>query len=1430
MSDHIRHSLRRLRDQGIHVFVDEGRLRFRASGQPMSESQKAFLVAHRDEIIDVLTSAPEDQQILPLTEIQSAYLLGRDEAHLYGSVGCHVYFELEYPELDSRKVCRIWNQLVARHEMLRTVIRSDAMMEILPSAPGQVRVPTHVDTDRHGKVVREIRDRLRGHKYPVDSWPFFTVELTSTPQMWVMHLDFDFMIADWASIWLLLEEFSTLIHGGALPEVKLTFSQYLELESKMKEGTDYDRDRRFWMDRLDTLPGAPKLPVLSIEQDQRCFDRLECQIDAVSWACLQESCRAQQTTPTALLATIYGMVLAKWSQENHFCINLTLLNRMPLHPEVQRVVGDFTSVSLLELDFVGTENLVNQVRRTQRRMMRDLDHRRFSGVEVIREMARRRGRVDALLPFVFTSSIGVVSPGASTSVGAYGRSETPQVFIDCQVMDSDQGLRINWDYRLGILPDRLVDDMFATMSATVQALCDDPDWNHPLKLDLPAWQRAAREAANDTSADIPARTLLADWCEKLPLFAECPAVIVDQTVWTHAELMSAARRYGALLNARGLEPGEIIAVCGSKSPELVAAICGILLAGGAYMPLDPDQPLTRLRGILERSGAHILIADDSVAGMTDWQGETLALDPASGVDPGDDWTLPEVDPTQLAYVIHTSGSTGVPKGVMITHDAAWNTIADVVDRWNMNAESRVLALSRFSFDLSVFDIFGMLSCGGALVLPTPGAWLDPADWAALIRTHRVSVWNSVPAMAELLIRHMENHPKNRLDSLRIVLLSGDWIPVSLPSRLGAHAPNATVVGLGGATEASIWSNYHICLPEDAEKVSIPYGYPLSNQGFAVLGRDGDDAPVWVDGDLIITGRGLACGLLGDPELTAERFPAHDGVRCYWTGDRGRYLPNGEIEFLGRLDDQVKVHGFRIELAEVETAMVSMVEVGSAAAAIRRHGEEVHLLAAVVPAPGVESLHGDTVRDHLAGLLPSYMVPSQVQVVEILPLTANQKVDRDLIASWFVPDETGESVQAIIVDDPLGTRVVEIVSECLSQVGIGEQVSYYDLGADSLVLAQLAGRLRDLLDAESPGHRGSFDVILRGLLDEPTLSATIAMVRVLADNAHTTEAEVAPENDGGIGKMSLLGGTPSDVVRLVPHAGLGTMNAFRLLNAELVGQDLGQVKVFTISDMEAYCALDPAELVVRLGREYAQRVIDAGHTKVQLIGYCMGGFIALEIARSLMEKGIDVVDLTLIDSTPLTHRIEDSIIMEAIFLPNFYITLGQVYPHIDEQAVMDEVMNWFNECGGQLSAADVRARLDAPITEVSRQLAELDALGVEQRFADYTAAISAYTDQQIPAEMLAGYYSIYVHSFLASAISPEPYFGKVTYLQASEGMSFMLADPGEIIDFWRQVFVAGMEIEQIPGNHITCVEMADNAKVCAARLGRLLVEALEGEQR
>ena len=782
-----------------------------------------------------------------------------------------------------------------------------------------------------------------------------------------LHVSFDLLIADGWSFRILGHELATWYRDPELelPPLDLSFRDCVLAEQAFESSLLYERDADYWRRRLPEFPPAPDLPLATNPAALEIprFVRHQRVLDPERWRRLQERGTRAGLTASALLLAAFSEVLAAWAKSPRFTINLTLFNRLPLHPQVNHVVGDFTSLTLLAVEARDGGSFTDRARRLQERLWDDLDHRLFSGVRVLRELARHRGGAPrASMPVVFTSTLSL---GAATTPGTgledlgvhmesiYSSGQTPQVWLDLQASEQNGALYLVWDVVEDLFPPGLVDSMLSAYLGLLDRLVDDPAaWAdsglHLIPVDL-----AIRAHVNATQAPVPDGLLQTPFLRQVRLRGNQAAVIAAERTLSYEELDRHSLSLAVRLREQGACPNRLVAIVMEKGWEQVVAAIGILRAGAAYVPIDASLPEERRRTLLQQSEAELAVAQPWLATGLEWPSGLAVVTVGDGepalVSGGD---LPEFQgPEDLAYVIFTSGSTGQPKGVMIDHRGALNTIVDMNHRFGVGPEDRILGLSSLSFDLSVYDIFGVLAAGGALVLPEPAAARDPGRWVDLMERERVTLWNSVPALMEMLVEHAFSVRSSALGSLRLALLSGDWIPVSLPDRIRELNPRLRVISLGGATEASIWSILHPIERVEPGWTSIPYGRPMVNQTFHVLNESLADCPAWVPGELFIGGIGVAKGYWRDEEKTNARFLLHPrtGERLYRTGDLGRYLPSGDIEFLGREDFQVKIQGYRIELGEIETALARHPSVRSAVVqAVGDDRANRRLLAYVVP--------------------------------------------------------------------------------------------------------------------------------------------------------------------------------------------------------------------------------------------------------------------------------------------------------------------------------------------------------------------------------------------------------------------------------------------------------------------------------------------------
>ncbi|MDB5887384.1 MAG: hybrid non-ribosomal peptide synthase/polyketide synthase, partial [Rhodocyclales bacterium] len=553
---------------------------------------------------------------------------------------------------------------------------------------------------------------------------------------------------------------------------------------------------------------------------------------------------------------------------------------------------------------------------------------------------------------------------------------------------------------------------------------------------------------------------------------DAPAVHTPERTLSYGTLLREACAVANWLQEHGAERDTPVAIVMRKGWEQIVAVFGTLLAGAYYLPIDANLPGRRQQELLATAGVrHVLTHDNALkpeaAGDTRAVHEILAgrateLSAAhmlSLAGPLDD----------IAYVIFTSGTTGIPKGVMIDHRGASNTIVALNSMIGVGPGDAVLGVSSLSFDLSVYDIFGLLSAGGSVVLPDPRAGHDPAHWRELMTRFGVTLWNSAPQLMRMLTDSADaDTPRD--ERLRQVLLSGDFIPLDLPERIRSQHPHAQVISLGGATEASIWSNYYPIDRVAAEWTSIPYGKALPNQTIQVLDCALRPTPDHVRGRIYIGGVGLAHGYLGDAEKTASRFFTHprSGERLYDTGDLGRYMQDGNIVILGRDDGQVKIRGHRVELGEIETLLRQANGIKQALVTVRAAANDgKQLVAYVLGETSPEQVDADALGAFLAERLPDYMVPRHIIALQSWPVSANGKIDYKALPD--VHEDADAESQRVMPRNAIEQSIFAVWSRVIVGLDIGVTDNFFELGGDSVLATQLVRELNIAMPSRIEMH-------------------------------------------------------------------------------------------------------------------------------------------------------------------------------------------------------------------------------------------------------------------------------------------------------------------------------------------------------------------------
>ncbi|MGK2885049.1 MAG: AMP-binding protein, partial [Rhodococcus sp. (in: high G+C Gram-positive bacteria)] len=825
-------------------------------GHPRSETPTATPMA--DESDPHVDASPRDESF-ELSAVQQAYLVGREPAFPLGGVATYYYYEFDRTSTerntsDAREDLRVlekaWNAVVRRHPMLRFTVTADARGVVQPSVSKysfDVTDLTQASPEARSAAVEDLR-RVHSHRVlPTETGPLYDIRAALLPgDVTRLFVGFDVLALDMAGWITLMREWGARVNGRSdFARLGLAFPDIVRAR---RSDPQYQRRRaadvRYWTERAPEISPGPALPWLAEPHELGVprFTRYATELSTRQWDLLQAAATARGLTPTAVLLASFAITLHCWGATEAYALNTTLFDRDHTEEEQPPAesIGDFTTTVLVQMPLVADSDFAAFSAAVNHQFWSDMDHRTVSGMEVLRLGNKRIPQSANIVhipgpshPVVFTSGLGLSerpdSPTEWLGTEVFGVSQTPQVLLDHIVRDDGGRLRIAWDTVDGALDPDLVRAMAQAHQRLLGRLAENDDtWTDRALAHDPTFRPPEPVADNAFTATGP---LLTDPFDARAADAS-PAIISGAAEHSAERVRSATTDIATTLATRGIGPGDIVAVSAEKSPAQIIAVLGVAASGAAYVPVEPSWPAERVASVVRQAGIeHALLSAGTDTQQWPPHVDILVFDEGGTIGSDGSTSLEQTarrvrDAENLAYIIFTSGSTGEPKGVAIEHRAARTTLDDLMGRYPLTSGDRVLGLSAFSFDLSVFDIFSVIGAGGALVLPDSARLRDPGHWMDVMKKHHITLWNTAPALLEMLVEYAETEPeraRRAFSSLRLVFLSGDYIPTTLPDRMRALAPEATLVSLGGATEAAIWSIFHPIERVDPEWTTIPYG-------------------------------------------------------------------------------------------------------------------------------------------------------------------------------------------------------------------------------------------------------------------------------------------------------------------------------------------------------------------------------------------------------------------------------------------------------------------------------------------------------------------------------------------------------------------------------------------------------------------------------
>ncbi|MEU9512926.1 amino acid adenylation domain-containing protein [Micromonospora sp. NPDC048169] len=1105
--------------------------------------------------------------------------------------------------------------LAERHESQRTRFPADADGRPTVVVADTADVPLTVVDAPDEAAAQALVDAAAAEPFDLANGPLLRALLIRlAADDHVLFLAQHHIVGDGWSVDVLLRDLITLYRGGEPPALPIQYGDFAVWEAQELDGPQARAHVDYWKQRLAGITPL-ELPLDRARPATQTYrgDFVEFQLDPAATEALNALTRDSGGTLFMTLLAAYQVLLARHAGQDDFAIGASVAGRSA--PELENVVGMFINMLPLRADLAGDPTFAELLERTRRTVLDGFEHGEVPFAKVVHELGLPR---DVSRSPVFQTMFVL----QNYEMGRFrGVSRTDEVTFswtpmelratrfdfELHAVETVDGLWGKLVFNTDLFDRATVERMAQRWTALLDAVVAAPDTPVSRLPLLPAAERELLAAWNDTAADFPRdETLHGPIERRAAVTPDAVAVTIDGHSRTYAELNAQANRVAHRLRAAGVGPETLVGVCAERSVELVAGLLGVLKAGGAYLPLDPEYPADRLafmvgdadapvvlvqshlRDVLPDTGATVLELDDA----TVWAGQP-ETDPA-----------PAAGPENLAYVIYTSGSTGRPKGVPNTHRGIVNRLDWMQKTYGLGADDAVLQKTPASFDVSVWEFFWPLRTGARLVLAKPGGHKDAGYLRDLLVSERITTAHFVPSMLTVFLAE---DGVEAATALRRVICSGEELPLASAADFTARLPWCGLHNLYGPTEAAIDVTAWACEPGRlAEVTSVPIGAPIANLRLHVLDPSGAQCPVGVAGELHIGGVGLARGYHRRPALTAEKFVPdpnsfEPGARLYRTGDLARWVvgPDGAgvIEFLGRIDHQVKLRGLRIELGEIESALREQPGVTEATVIVREDSPGDKRLTAYLVG---EAEHA-ALKAALKDTLPEYMVPAAFVTLDALPLTPNGKLDRKALPAPVVTREA--SVALVEPRDDTERALAAIWSEVLGVDTLGIDDDFFDLGGHSMLATQVVARIRK---AELGGRA----VGVMDLFQQRTIRDLAAFISGDADQAGPRRLLYELTKPIPAGKRVLT-------YVCVPYGGGSAIVYQPLADALPAGYGLWSLAIPGHDVGLSEDALPFDELTSRVADEILERV----EGPIALYGHCgVGSAILADVARKVEAAG------------------------------------------------------------------------------------------------------------------------------------------------------------------------------------------------------------------
>ena len=1274
-------------------------------------------------------------------------------------------------------------EVVRRHEVLRTTFSTVGEKPVQVIAPALVltlgvtdlrHLPAAERAAEAGRLATE--EGRRG--FDLGRGPLIRLGLLRlADEEHVLLLTIHHVVSDGWSMGVLMNELAALYEAfragrpSPLPELPVQYADFAQWQRQWLQGEVLEEQLAYWRKQLGGDLAALELPADRPRPAVPTFTGTTAAraLPGGLTRAMEALGRQEGVTPFMVALAALQALLHRYTGQDDIVVGSPIAGRN--RTEIEPLIGFFVNMLVLRTDLSGDPTFRELLARVREVTLGAYAHQDLPFERLVDIVRPERDPTRAPL---FQASFSL--QGAATNVlrlaGVTVALDgvdlgTSRFDLSLTMGEGPDGLAINAEYSTALFDDGTIARMMRHFQTVLEGALAGPGRRLS---ELPLLDEEERRRMlvewNDTRRDFVcacAHTLFEAQVERTP---DGVAATFEGRQLTYSELNRRANQLAHHLRRLGVGPETLVGICVERSLEMVVGVMGILKAGGAYLPLDPTYPRDRLQFMLEDAAAPVLLTQERLLPVLPEHGaRVICLDAGWDEVARESADNPEniATPASLAYVIYTSGSTGKPKGVLIEHRAVANFIASTTSIFEVTPKDRILQFASLCFDVSVFEMFTALLSGATLVLGSRETLLSPPALTQLMKEGGVTITDLPPAMMTLL-------PSEEFTTERIVFVGGEAFSGDLVNRWalpGRHLYNGY-----GPTESTVTMTLKECLGTWTQ--SPPIGRPMPNHQVYILDKHLNPVPVGVPGEMYIGGVGLARGYLNRPDLTAAAFIANPfgaepGARLYRTGDLARFLPNGDVDFLGRVDTQVKIRGFRIELGEVEAALSKHPAVKQAVVQAREDTPGAkRLVAYLLCDPGAAPSVGD-LRAFLGRHLPGYMVPSAFVMLESLPLTQSGKVDlRALpVPPAGRPDLGQEFVEARTpAEEALAEKVY---ADILGVERVGIHDNFFELGGNSIQAAQLISRVRTMFQVDIP---------LRTIFEAPTVARLAEVVECAVREGRVLGAAAARPSPWSVVVAIQPGGSKRPFFCV--HAVGGSVFYYATLARQL-GADQ-PFYGFQAAGLEG--EQEPATRIEAMAERYVEAMRTVQPAGPYLLGgWSMGGTVALEMAQQLKRQGQEVALLVLLDVMP----------------PDAVLSLP------DDAAL---AVSFARDMAGLYGK-------ELPITA-----AELEGLAVDAQLARVLEATRAAG--ALPPDLGASQLGNRLNVFKADARAAwgyraQPYAGRVAL--------FLAQGSPDTSEHWRATTPA-LEVHVVPGSHYSMLA-PPNVAVLAQKLGQCIGNAQPG---